>query len=140
MTKQPPTLFTDNPCDAPRRMRADQETSRQAATPLELGHRAAERAAKASDTAWQEAALQAIEAVCIAHEYFTTDQVWGVLNPMLDARPGIERPTPQALGGMMKRASGILCEPTEHMPSSQRATCHGRPVRKWQSLLRKPGN
>jgi len=95
---------------------------------------------EAIERGWQNAAdkfrdhsLQAIIVLAETKYEFTTDDVWeyfgdNEINSTHDGR---------ALGGAMKRAESLgLIIPTDRFVSSERASCHRRPVRVWESLVK----
>ena len=83
----------------------------------------------AANTSLVERALAAVRAVAKAHDLFTTDDVWA----LLDADGG----EPRAMGAAMRRAAAEgVCEATLGFRLSARPVCHRRPMREWRSLLR----
>jgi len=100
---------------------------------IELGHQAAEegieRASEAADGGWKEAAFQAVERVALECQFFTTDDIW----PLLEGEYTHEH---RAMGGVMRAASNAsLCRITNQTAKSARVACHRRPLRVWRSLI-----
>lgn len=83
-----------------------------------------------SDSAWKHAAMEAVRQVCMTHEWFTTDEVWAVLD-----RQGWDRPaTPATMGPIMRwAATNGLVENTNTFRESKQITNH-RKVTVWRSL------
>lgn len=81
---------------------------------------------------WQEAALRAVRRVAKKMEYFTTDDIWRVLEDWETPAPH----EPRAMGALMvKVGKDRIAIPTEEYRSSERVVHHRGPVRVWRSLL-----
>ncbi len=90
---------------------------------IEAGHAHA-------NSEWRRVALESVRLLSNTREFFTTDEVWELLEPT-----GFTTSDPRALGGVMRaaRAAGYI-KPTLDMKKSQRPGCHYRPITIWISL------
>lgn len=80
-----------------------------------------------ADALWLWEAELAVEFVASRNRYFTSDDIWKIL----ETSPR----EPRALGAVLRRAqaSGVI-EPTDTWTQSTRSIAHRRPLRVWKSL------
>jgi|SRR5215831_6636535 len=83
---------------------------------------------------WISSAARAIKLLAQGRDKFTTDAVWALLDAWGTLPPHEER----AMGAAMRSANrdGLIVATPEHVLSS-RPACHRRPIRVWQSLIRR---
>ncbi len=81
-----------------------------------------------SNEGWIHHAVNVIHALCTGTGWFTSDDVWRLVDYMPASN--------LALGAAMRKASKLkYCERTSETRPSHRIACHRRPVRVWRSLL-----
>ena len=79
---------------------------------------------------WMTDALRAVHQAARENHYFTTDEVW----PLMDGQ--FETHDRRAMGAVMKLASGDgIISPTETWKESTSAINHKRPLRMWKSAI-----
>ena len=85
---------------------------------------------------WLDYALGVVRSVAKRQELLTTDDIWRDMVHQGDQESG----EPRALGAVMLRAKreGLIA-PTAMHKDSERAVCHGRPLRVWRSLVVRVG-
>lgn len=83
-----------------------------------------EQAEAHADIKWKRAAYQAVINLANVRTFFTTDQVWEVLE-----KKGLSTHEPRALGAIMQQAkrNGVI-ESTGQYVQSHRRECHSRPI------------
>lgn len=94
---------------------------------------AIDRVSIGAEDGWVTAALEAVRAVAMSCDEFTTDEVWAVLD-----RAGTWAPRePRAMGAVLNTAArrGWIVA-TDRVRRSLRIVNHARPQRVWRSLTR----
>ena len=91
---------------------------------------AVESSARGADKDWLTSALRAVRVLSNRQQYLTSDDVWQWLRPL-----ELETPDNRAMGAVMVAGHrDRYIEPTTEWRISERAVCHGRPVRVWKSM------
>ena len=88
---------------------------------------AIERVGANADADWKRQARQAIRAVLLTHDEFTTDDVWDLLD-----RENVKTHDRRAMGAIIREFSrnGAIAATGTYVKSS-RVECHSRPVAVW---------
>ena len=95
--------------------------------------RAMEQVVQNADAEWWTAALQCVTDVALRKTFFTTDDVWDVIDQQPALWQGLER---RAMGPLMRRACReMLCQPTLEYQNGRRPVAHCRPIRVYVSLI-----
>lgn len=80
---------------------------------------------------WRRVALATVRLVADTRPWFTTDDVWELLEPT-----GFTTSDPRAMGGIMRMAKANgFAKPTAMTRKSTRAECHYRPITVWMSRI-----
>lgn len=91
---------------------------------------AVDSAARGADRDWLTSAQRAVRVLATRQQYLTSDDVWQWLRPL-----ELATPDNRAMGSVMQGGyRDRLIEPTGDWRISERAVCHGRPIRVWKSL------
>jgi len=92
---------------------------------------AIDRAGNHADPDWKMEAQLALEAVIATYDYFTTDDVW----QLLDERDVHSTHEPRAMGALIREQQRLRrITPTGRYKKSSRIECHKRPVMIWETL------
>ena len=95
-----------------------------------IKEQAVESSARGADKDWLTSALRAVRVLSNRQQYLTSDDVWQWLRPLQ-----LETPDNRAMGAVMVAGHrDRYIEPTAEWRISERAVCHGRPVRVWKSM------
>ena len=95
-----------------------------------IKEQAVESSARGADKDWLSSALRAVRVLANKQQYLTSDDVWQWLRPLQ-----LETPDNRAMGAVMVAGHrDRYIEPTAEWRISERAVCHGRPVRVWKSM------
>ena len=91
---------------------------------------AVDSSARGADKDWLTSAHRAIKVLSNRQQYLTADDVWAWLRPLQ-----LETPDNRAMGAVMVAVHrDRYIEPTKEWRISERAVCHGRPIRVWKSM------
>ena len=91
------------------------------------------QAEQAANKYWREVAYDALLEVLKLHKFFTTDEVWEILNRKF---PEVITHEKKAMGGVIRKAQRAgLCISTDRVQRSTRPECHRHPNLLWKSLL-----
>jgi hypothetical protein len=92
---------------------------------------AIDRAGNHADGTWMLEARLALEAIIATYEYFTTDDVW----QLLDERGVHLTHEPRAMGALIREQQRLRrIKPTGRYKKSSRIECHKRPIMIWETL------
>ena len=100
-----------------------------------IKEQAVDSSARGADKDWLTSAMRAVRVLSNRQEYLTSDDVWQWLRPL-----ELKTPDNRAMGAVMVAGHrDRYIEPTPEWQISERAVCHGRPVRVWKSLRYESG-